>query len=269
MFNEKNKSIYTEGKYELSLNVKDGFKAGFGGSGLMKEKDTNFLFNWAFFMDFALPKEAVQYMADLAKRDYCGTPVSINTPQVAKAVSEFYPTPKEAASLVSRLKNSGNLNSESVVATSGFFEKVGELKDQVREVFDPTLYIRDVMKRDPEKAQFVISSSEWYFERKQNTFINQGKVDIASINGVNINKSFDATFAVKKKRSGDEIHLYIEFSPNDWVYFNYVRGIMYAISSDDKFNQVILDKGQKISNDTYSLRRGTARSMDRFFRKFE
>jgi hypothetical protein len=269
VFSEKDKSIFSEGRYELSLNVKDGFKAGFGGIGLMKEEDTNFLFDWTFFMDFPLPKEAVQHMVDLAKRDYCGTPVSVKTTPIIKAASEFYPTIDEAKALVARIKNTGNFNTESIVATSPFFEYVGELKDQAREIFDPNLYIRDVMKRAPEKSMFVVANSQWYFERKENTFINVGKVDIASINGVNINKTFDATFAVKKKRSGDEIHLYIEFSPNDWVYFNYIRGIMYAISSDEKFNQVILDKGQKISNDTYSLRRGTARSMDRFFRKFE
>ena len=268
-FNDKKGTIQTEGHYDLSLNVKKGFKAGFGGRSNWKTTDTTYQFNWSFFMDFPLPKEAVERMSQMAQNPDFGKPASVKTQAFVENLTAFYPTLQDAKSTMDRVQNAGVLNSESVVATSGFFQTLGDVKDKVQEVFDANLYIREVANRKPEKAQFVVANSNWYFDNKNNAFVCNGAIDIASMNGVNVNKTFGAIVVVDKKRSGDDVHIYIEFSPNDYVYFNYVRGVMYVWSTDEKLNTTILEKGEKISNDEFSLRRGTPRSIDKLLRRFD
>ncbi len=267
--NDKNRTIKTEGSYGMSLNVKSGIKSGFAGTSEWKESDTTFNFDWSFYFDFPLPKEAVTRMVELVKNENYGSSVSVKTSTFAANLPEFYATSAASKSVVSRVKNSGNLNSENVVATSQFFKSVGKATDKVKEIFDTDLYIKEVNERAPEKAMFFVAASNWYFNNRTNSFICNGSIDLASINGVNINKRFGAIIVVDKKRSGDDIHIYIELNPNEFIYLNYVRGVMYAYSTDEKFNQIILDKGEKISNDDYSLRRGTPRSIDKLLRRFE
>jgi len=267
--NDKARTIKTEGSYNMDLNVKRGFKAGFAGTSDWKEGDTTYTFDWSFYMDFPLPKEAIARMVEMANNENYGKQISIKTSRFTTNLGEFYTTAKEAKSLIDRVKNTGLLNSTNVIATSGFFEAVGKATDKLKEIFDPNLYIKDVHDRAPEKAQFFVSSSKWYFDNKNNAFVSNGAIDIASINGVNINKQFGAIVVVDKKRSGDDAHIYIELNPNEFIYFNYVRGVMYAYSTDTKFNEAIIDKGEKISNNEYSLRRGTARSIDKLLRRFD
>lgn len=267
--NDKNRTIKTAGSYGMSLNVKSGIKSGFAGTSEWKESDTTFNFDWSFYFDFPLPKEAVTRMVELVKNENYGSSVSVKTSTFAANLPEFYATSAASKSVVSRVKNSGNLNSENVVATSQFFKSVGKATDKVKEIFDTDLYIKEVNERAPEKAMFFVAASNWYFNNRTNSFICNGSIDLASINGVNINKRFGAIIVVDKKRSGDDIHIYIELNPNEFIYLNYVRGVMYAYSTDEKFNQIILDKGEKISNDDYSLRRGTPRSIDKLLRRFE
>lgn len=267
--NDQARTIKTEGRFDLSLNVKPGIKTGFAGTSLWKEGDTTYNFDWTVFIDFPLPKEAVTRMIELAKNENFGTATSIKTSAFVANLAEFYTSAADMKTLMSRVKNSGMLNGESVVATSQFFKTVGKASDKVKEIFDSDLYIKEVNSRAPEKAMFFIAASNWRFDNRNNAFICNGAIDIASINGVNINKRFGAILVVDKKRSGDDIHIYIEFTPNEFIYLNYVRGVMYAYATDDKFNQIILEKGEKISNDDYSLRRGTPRSVDKLLRRFD
>lgn len=267
--NTKTNTLKTEGAYSLELNVKDGFKAGFGGESTWKPGDTTFSFDWSFYMDYSLPKEAVARFVELAKSEDYGKQTSIQTSTFAKNATEFYPSLTDAKSTIDRIKNNGAMSPENTVATTGFFQKIEEASDKVQEIFDPNLYIKDVMSRAPEKAQIVVAKSNWSFDNRTSSFISRGEMDFASLNGVNINKKFNAMIVVDKKRSGDDVHIYIELSSSQYFYFNYVRGVMYAISTDDKFNQAILEKGEKISNDEYSLRLGTLRSVDRFLRRFD
>lgn len=261
----QNKTIKTEGAYAVELNVKKGIRAGFAGKSEWKETDTTFAFDWSFFMDFSLPNEAIQRMVEMAKNENYGKSISIQTPAFYTNIGEFYTSLKDAKTVINRVKTSGVLNSENSIATSGFFKQGKKIK----ETFDPKLYIKEVMDRSPEKAQFVVSKSKWYFDNASNAIVCNGAIDLAAINGVNINKQFGALIVIDRKRSGDDIHFYLEFNPNEYIYFNYVRGVMYAFSTDAKFNEAITNKGEKISNNEYSLRRGTPRAIDKLLRRFD
>ncbi len=269
-FNDDKKTIYAEGAFSLDLNIKSGIKSGFAGSTLWNQQtDSTYYFDWTFFMDFPLPKETVQRMVELAKEEQYGTKANINTEALQRNIHEFYAKEKDAKTISDNLKNTGNLNSDNKIATLGFVKLLGRKKEKEKEVFDTKLYFSDIEKRGAEKAQFFVSASRWYFDQKSNAFVCNGEVELASINGANINKRFNALFVVDKKKSGDDIHIYISFYQNEWVYFNYVRGVMYAWSNDKTFNSSIIEKGEKISSRDYKLRRGTPRNVEKLLRRFE
>ncbi len=44
------------------------------------------------------------------------------------------------------------------------------------------------------------------------------------------------------RRSGNMLNLYIEISPREWYFYTYRQGQMEAISSDDAFNKLLIEK---------------------------
>ena len=97
------------------------------------------------------------------------------------------------------------------------------------------------LKKIPTELQstFVLSEvkMKWDFLNKQ--FVSDGKIGIVSIDKKQINKYVNGYITLKKQKAGDEINIYIEFSENDWYYFNYKTNIMQALSSIPEFNTAI------------------------------
>jgi hypothetical protein len=81
---------------------------------------------------------------------------------------------------------------------------------------------------------------------------------------------------ITKKRSGDILDIYLEINDKQWYYFNYSRGLMQAISSDDEFNKIITEmkpdkrtqKGEK-GEESYRYNVGTVKKKKDFVRKME
>jgi hypothetical protein len=71
------------------------------------------------------------------------------------------------------------------------------------------------------------------------SFISEGPIGIVAINKNQINKYVNGYVEVIKKKTVDEINVYLEFDSDDWYYFNYKSNIMQAISSSMEFNTVI------------------------------
>lgn len=266
-FNDQNQTIHALGHFGLKLNTKPGVKANFAGSTLWNHNtDTTYSFDWSFILDFPLPKEAVERMVALAQNENYGDVIKSHKPEYTVNLQSFYTNQKDAQTVINRLEQEGKINSESIIATSTFLKTT---RRRVKEIFDPKLYINEVKQRAPEKAMLHVASSKWYFDNKNNAFVMNGAIDVVAINGVNINKTLGALIVIDRKRSGDDMHIYLELNPNEWIYFNYVRGVMYAWSTDKEFNDHIIQKGEKISNEDYRLRRGAPRSLDKLLRRFD
>lgn len=97
--------------------------------------------------------------------------------------------------------------------------------------------------RLPEELQktFVLSHVDLNWNRDSRSYVSSGKIGIAYINGVEINKFFNGYLEITKRRSGDYMDLYIEFDNNRWYYFGYTRGVMQAFSSNRDFVTIIDD----------------------------
>jgi hypothetical protein len=262
--NESDFSIYTEGKYDFEVNFLRGMKFASAGNATLRNQDSTFRFNLAFAMDFPLPKEVSEKLFELANKEGNGTTESINNNFFHKAISELLED-KEARKTVKRIKSSGKVSTESIVKKT----QVGEVIEDVQEVFDPNTDIKEVEDRSLVDAQFLIANSNWYFDHRYRMLLSNGDITIASMNGKNVNKSFKCSMSFEKRRSGDRFDMYLEFSKYEWVYINYVRGVLYVFSSDNELNNTVYLKGLKLATNTYKLRKGSPRGMNKLLDKFD
>lgn len=97
------------------------------------------------------------------------------------------------------------------------------------------------VKKIPEELSttFVFSDFKLVWNKSADAWQSEGKLGIANIMGNEINKKFSGHLEIQRKRSGDNMTLYIEISENHWYYFNYNRGLMQAYSSEAAFNEII------------------------------
>ncbi len=110
----------------------------------------------------------------------------------------------------------------------------------------------------------------------KNSFISVGPIGIVALNKNQINKYVNGYIEVIKKKSGDEINIYLEFSSDDWYYFNYKGNIMQAISSSNDFNSIIMEtksdnKTLKSENNLpqYSYTKSTLQKKNSFLKRVE
>jgi hypothetical protein len=96
-------------------------------------------------------------------------------------------------------------------------------------------------KKMPSELQhtFFLGDVQMKWDPANRYFVSVGKIGIVSIDKNQVNKYVDGFITVKKQKSGDEINIYLEFSSNDWYYFNYKSNMMQAISSSTEFNTAI------------------------------
>ncbi len=138
------------------------------------------------------------------------------------------------------------------------FDVNGDRKDEAKfhramaELFpekDVTKMMEDVnttgiykLPKSMEKG-FIISGvqMEWDQTRRSWRSVNN-KIGIMSIYDKQVNKEFFGYMEVVRKRSGNIVNIYFEVSPNDWYFYTFRQGQMEAISSDEDFNKILMEK---------------------------
>lgn len=86
---------------------------------------------------------------------------------------------------------------------------------------------------------FVLSDVSLVWNKESRSYISQGKIGVAYINGVPVNRMLTGYLEITKRRSGDFIDLYIEPDDGNWYYFGYTRGTMQSFSSNQDFVNII------------------------------
>jgi hypothetical protein len=92
------------------------------------------------------------------------------------------------------------------------------------------------------KHTLLFSELKLVWNGESNSWISTGKIGIASINGVPVNKRVDGLIEIQIKRSGDIMDMYLQLDRRTWYYFGYTRGVMQIHSS----NNELLDRIQKL-----------------------
>ncbi len=97
------------------------------------------------------------------------------------------------------------------------------------------------LKKVPEELRktMVINDIKMKWNKETRSYTSIGKIGIGNMNKVQINKFVDGRIELEKKRGGDILTVYIELDATHWYYFNYTRGTMLAVSSNEAFNTPI------------------------------
>ncbi|MFO7924306.1 MAG: hypothetical protein R6U58_11495 [Bacteroidales bacterium] len=92
---------------------------------------------------------------------------------------------------------------------------------------------------DELEKTFVLSDINMKWNKETRSYQSRGKIGIAYINGVYVNKLYTGYLEITKRRSGDYADFYIELDNNNWYYFGYTRGVMQTFSSNPEYVNII------------------------------
>ena len=165
---------------------------------------------------------------------------------------DFFFSEAALDTLINDLRSVQGLDAMSI--NSGFFEKnMVELygKNDYNEFTNQIMLYSDEAQL-PEKTQHTMLLGnlklKWFTEN--GSYLNYGKIGIATINNKPINKYVDGYFQLLKRRSGDLMKFYIQLPNNHYYYFTYSRGVMQTLSN----NQDFVDAIQNIKNKARKLK---------------
>lgn len=96
-------------------------------------------------------------------------------------------------------------------------------------------------KRIPEELvkTLMITDLKLYWNRETQSYKSSGPIGIGFIGKTTISRMLKGSVEIQRKRGNDVLHIYLESDNATWWYFNYTRGILQAISSDSRFNDII------------------------------
>ncbi|MBL4651991.1 MAG: hypothetical protein JKY53_03865 [Flavobacteriales bacterium] len=124
------------------------------------------------------------------------------------------------------------------------------------------------------KALFI-NELHMYWSPETQSYKSSGKIGIGNCYKKQVNKYVDGYVEIVRKRSGDEISIYIELDRDNWYFFTYKRNMLQAVSSIEKFNNEIKDlKADKRKmekekgKDPYSFMLSTTRRRNDFVKRF-
>lgn len=125
------------------------------------------------------------------------------------------------------------------------------------------------------KHTFVFNDLKLKWSDVTNSYQSVGKIGIASIDDVQINKMMDGYMELQIKRSGDIFDFLLEIDRRTYYYFGYTRGVMQTLSGNRTYVETVMnmkprDRKMKVPrNETsYIYMISTDRKKDAFYQKY-
>ncbi len=118
--------------------------------------------------------------------------------------------------------------------TKGIVDLIGKSRyDAMRS----ELSLFGTLKEMPQELKHTIMFNELKlrWNNESNSWMSVGKIGIASINNMPVNKRVDGLLELQIKRSGDILDFYLQLDRRTWYYFGYTRGVMQIHSSNNEF----------------------------------
>lgn len=121
-----------------------------------------------------------------------------------------------------------------------------------------------------EKSVFL-GDVQMTYNKKTKSFISNGKIGVANLFKNEIYRYVNGIVQIKKQKAGDVLDIYLELDQNTWYYFNYFKGVMSVVSSNQAFNTEVKDvKDKKLKADkgpSYQFNTTTPTKKDQFVKK--
>lgn len=232
-YNPKKGEMYAEGNVNFAITT-DDFKITTAGNVTHTLKDSVFEISTVMLMDFPFPDAALKYLHNhLLTNGVAAKPAKETGPFLENALAE--------------------------ILDEKTYKRVREEMDTKKQI---------ELVSELEKTMFVTDAIlQWYPASK--SFRGDGNFGILNLGKEKLGKEIEMKIEIERKRSGDEVTIYIVSGNNDWFYFNYVRKKMYVMSSDNGFMTIIKENLEKFSNNNFSIGLATEQGRRKFLRNFE
>ncbi len=229
--NEEKKSISGEGRVRLGYETTK-FELSAAGKLNYSLVDTSFKMNLVMLLNFPFPQGALRLMNDtLIEQSMMAEPPKFDGKFLSNALAEL-------------------------VEEKNIKRVVEEIEE------DNTIKLIN----DLEKTIFI-SEITMRWNQATRSLQSEGDIGINSFDKYKLERKVKGKMELVKRRSGDDFTLYIQSIAGSWYYFKFQKGIMYTISSDPLYNNLIKDNIDKISKkDDYKLRLANISAKNQFLR---
>lgn len=139
------------------------------------------------------------------------------------------------------------------------------------------LNLYGAFKKVPKEVRhnLMFSDVNMYWDKRKSAFVSDGALGIGVLDKKQINKYVKGYIAMTRKKGKEKLQVYFEID-KIWYYFEYSKGVMRIVSSEDDFNAIITDlksdkrevKGEK-GEGPYTFMLGTERSKRKFVATME
>ncbi|HEX7415463.1 MAG TPA: hypothetical protein VF411_15590, partial [Bacteroidia bacterium] len=123
-----------------------------------------------------------------------------------------------------------------------------------------------------EKSIFL-GDIQMVYNNKTKSFLSTGKIGVANLFKNEIYRYVPSIIQIKKQKAGDMLDMYFELDQNTWYYFNYFKGVLSVISSNQDFNTIvkeIKEKKQKVDKGpSYQFNICSPTKKDQFVKKLK
>ena len=182
------------------------------------------IFDVMMTVDFFFSDDALNLMVeDFSQADK--TPVDINDPLIQESYNDLL----------------GKSEAERVFTNQLLFGSIRQLPHSMTK-------------------NFIFNNVKMTYHPDSRSFISHGPVGVGMINGNPVYKYFDGHIQLVRRRSGDELNIYLEVDRGHWYFFNYKGNLMQASSSRSDFNSTL----REIKPDKQKIKKGKDNAAYRF-----
>jgi hypothetical protein len=123
-----------------------------------------------------------------------------------------------------------------------------------------------------EKSMFL-GDVQMTYNKKTKSFVSNGKIGVANLFKNEIYRYVTGFIQIKKQKAGDVLDIYLELDQSTWYYFNYFKGVMSVVSSNQAFNTAVKEvkeKKQKVDKGpSYQFNTCSPTKKDQFVKKLK
>ena len=113
-------------------------------------------------------------------------------------------------------------------------------------------------------AAIVLSNVNLRWSDKFKAFYSVGQLGVSHMNNTDINAQMDGFVEIRKAPNGDEVSIYVEASPDVWVYYDYKPGQLAIVSSEREINDRLLAGSKNNAKGAIEVIPGTAEEKTQF-----
>jgi hypothetical protein len=124
-------------------------------------------------------------------------------------------------------------------------------------------------------AMLVLANANLRWSTKYNAFYSVGRLGVSNIMATDVNAQMDGFVEIRKTGNGDEASIYLESSPDVWVFYDYKpgstptsQGQLAVITSEQDINDRLLASSKNSGKSTLSVVTATADEKEQFVDRY-